>query len=152
MGLHLKGFILPILVLLPNLLLLFFPPINIPNHRSTPPLIFTIFERVGQVTCFSLPILFGKRIADQPMDLLMWFMFVCLIIYYLCWIRFFWSSREYAVLFQPLGFIPVPLALFPILYFLLLALWLNSYLFALPAVLFAIGHFAASWSTYTQIK
>lgn len=151
MGLHLKGFILPLLVLLPNLLLIFFTPHNIPKTVS-PPIIFTVFERIGQVTCFTLPILFGTKIAEQPINFLTWLMLICLIIYYLCWIRFFWSGREFAILFKPLGFIPIPMALFPILYFILLAVWLNSYLFAVPAVLFAIGHFVTSWSTFSQIR
>ncbi|CAH1223939.1 hypothetical protein PAECIP111892_05393 [Paenibacillus auburnensis] len=151
MGLHLKGFILPLLVLLPNLLLIFFAPHNIPKTVS-PPFIFTVFERVGQVTCFTMPILFGTKIAAQPVNLLTGLMFICLIIYYLCWIRFFWSGREFAILFKPLSFIPIPMALFPILYFILLAVWLNSYLFAIPAVLFAIGHFVNSWSTFSQTR
>lgn len=152
MGLHLKGFILPFLVLLPNLLLLFFPPHNIPKQTSSLPFIFIIFERIGQVTCFTLPILFGTKIAEQPLNFITWLMLSCLIIYYLCWMRFFGSGREFAILFKPLGFIPIPMALFPILYFILVAVWLHSYLFAAPAVLFAIGHFVTSWSTYSQIR
>ncbi len=151
MGLHLKGFILPLLVLLPNLLFIFFTPHNIPKTVS-PPLIFIVFERIGQVTCFALPILFGTKIAEQPINFLTWLMLICLIIYYLCWIRFYWSGREFAILFKPLGFIPIPMALFPIMYFILLAVWLNSYLFAVPAVLLAIGHFVTSWSTFSQIQ
>ncbi|UQZ33500.1 hypothetical protein C2I18_07975 [Paenibacillus sp. PK3_47] len=152
MGLHLKGFILPLLVLLPNLFLLFFPPHNIPDNQSPPPIIFTILERTGQVTCFTLPILFGQKISQQPVNILIGLMFICLMIYYLCWIRFFWRGREYAILFQPLGFIPVPMALFPVFYFMLLAVWLNALLFAVPAALFAIGHFAVSWYTYSSVR
>ncbi len=151
MGLHLKGFILPLLVLLPNLLLIFFAPHNIPKTVS-PPFIFTLFERIGQVTCFTLPIVFGTKVAEQPINFLTWLMLICLIIYYLCWIRFFWSGREFAVLFKTLGFIPIPMAIFPILYFILLAVWLNSSLFAVPAILFAIGHFVTSWSTFSQTR
>lgn len=152
MGLHLKGFILPLLILLPNLLLLFFAARNIPQQPSSPPFIFTVLERIGQVTCFTLPILFGTRIAEQPVNFVTWVMLFCLIIYYLCWIRFFWDDREFSILFKPLAFIPVPMALCPILYFILLAVWLHSYLFAVPAIVFAIGHLATSWSTYLQIK
>lgn len=152
MGLHLTGLILPILVLLPNLLLIFLPPHNMPKKQPSPLVIYTVFERVGQVTCFTLPILFGKKIAEQNVTFPLHLMGLCLIIYYICWIRFFWSGREYSVLFQPLGFIPVPMAIFPIIYFLLLALWLHSFIFAVPAAFFAIGHFSTSWSAYKHIK
>ncbi|MDF9844269.1 MULTISPECIES: hypothetical protein [unclassified Paenibacillus] len=152
MGLHYIGFILPLLILLPNLLFIFFAPRYVPSSITAPPVIFTILERAGQISCFSLPILFGHRIAVQPVTSLSWLMLICLIFYYMCWVRYYRSGRPFGMLFKPLGPLRLPMAVFPVLYFSLLALWIHSLLFAAAAAVFAIGHLIVSWNTYKQIR
>jgi hypothetical protein len=152
MGIHIEGIIFSLIVLLPNFIFLFLAPRNVPKELSSPAIIFTVLERVGQVACFTLPILFGRRIAAQDINFLIPLMGVCLIIYYIGWIRFFIGGKEFSLLFEPLGFIPIPMAIFPLLYFILLGIWLKSYIFEVPAVLLSIGHLVNSWSVYKQIK
>ncbi|WP_342563028.1 hypothetical protein NST84_26285 [Paenibacillus sp. FSL R7-0345] len=152
MGLHIIGFILPLLILLPNLLFIFFTPHYVPSSITAPPVIFTILERAGQIACFTLPILFGHEIAVQPITSLSGLMLICLIFYYMCWVRYYRSGRTFSMLFKPLGPLPLPLAIFPVLYFSLLAVWIDSLLFAAAAAVFAIGHLTVSWNTYKQIS
>ncbi|MEK5449868.1 hypothetical protein [Paenibacillus sp. FSL R7-0331] len=152
MGLHFIGFILPLLILLPNLLFIFFAPRNVPPSLTAPPVIFNALERAGQIACFTLPILFGQKIAVQPVSSLGWLMLICLIFYYMCWLRYYRSGRTFSMLFKPLGPLSLPMAMFPVLYFSLLAVWIDSLLFAAAAVVFAIGHLAVSWNTYKQIR
>ncbi|WP_340025319.1 hypothetical protein MHI24_09105 [Paenibacillus sp. FSL K6-1096] len=152
MGLHLVGFIIPILVLLPNLIFILFPPRDTPKSLPSSPLIFTLLERAGQAACFTLPIVFGRLIASQPPGLAAICMALCLLIYYGCWGRYYWSGRTFAVLFQPWLGIPVPMSVFPALYFLLLGAWVQSWLFVVPACLFTVGHLVNSWSVYRQVR
>ncbi|MDN4069356.1 hypothetical protein NYE70_01535 [Paenibacillus sp. FSL R5-0407] len=152
MGLHLIGILISILVMLPNLLFLFRGPRNMPKSLSPSPMIITILERVGQISCFAMPLLFGIKIAEQPMNLIPVLMGICLLVYYACWIRYFAGGNLFALLYKPLGPIPVPMALFPILYFILLGLWMRSYLFIVPSLLFAVGHFINSWRVYVDIE
>ncbi|NQX44709.1 hypothetical protein HQN87_05135 [Paenibacillus tritici] len=152
MGLHPLGFIVPLFVLLPNLIFIFLPPRNAPESLSSTPLIFTLLERAGQVTCFMMPILFGDLLAAEPLGGSAVLMVICLLIYYGCWVRFYRRKREFSVLFTPWLGIPVPMAVFPALYFLLLSYWLQSWLFAVPACLFTVGHLVNSWSVYQQIR
>ncbi|MEK5491431.1 hypothetical protein MKZ24_12180 [Paenibacillus sp. FSL R7-0297] len=152
MGLHIKGFIIPLLVLLPNLIFIFFPPRNAPDSLASPPLIFTILERAGQITCFMMPIVLGRKLAEQPLGLSAGLMAVCLLIYYICWARFYWNEREFTVLFTPWLGIPIPMAVFPAIYFMLLGFWLESWLLLIPAFLFAVGHLVNSWKVYAQIR
>lgn len=152
MGLHLLGFIIPIFVLLPNLIFIFFQPRNTPKSLVSPPPIFTLLERIGQAACLTMPIIFGRLVAAQPSGLPAICMVLCLLIYYGCWGRYYRSGRAFEVLFKPWLNIPVPMAVFPVLYFLLLAVWLKSSLFAVPACLFAAGHLVNSWSVYRQIR
>ncbi|MDQ0087989.1 hypothetical protein J2T12_001395 [Paenibacillus anaericanus] len=152
MGLHITGFLVALFILLPNVLFAFLPPQNTPNYLHTSPIIFTILEQVGRIACLTLPIVFGKKIAEQDINFMTVLMGICLLIYYLCWIYFFIKGREYDQLFKPLGFIPIPMAVFPALYFIFLGIWLHSFIFLVPALLFAIGHLVSSWNIYTQLK
>lgn len=152
MGLHLRGFIIPILVLLPNLIFIFFQPRDTPKFLAAPSLVFTLLERAGQITCFMMPIVFGRLIAAKPPGLPAIGMALCLLIYYGCWVRYYSSGQTFAVLFKPWLGIPLPMAVFPVLYFLLLGIWLKSWLFAVPAWLFAVGHLVNSWNVYRQVR
>lgn len=151
MGLHLIGILISLLVMLPNLLFLFRGPQNMPKSFSPALLIITVLERVGQISCFAMPLLFGNLIAEQLMNSIPVLMGICLLIYYACWIRYFTGGNSFALLYKPLGPIPIPMALFPILYFMLLGLWTESYLFVIPSLLFAVGHFINSWRVYADI-
>ncbi|OMF85008.1 hypothetical protein [Paenibacillus sp. FSL R7-0337] len=152
MGLHALGFIISLLVLLPNLIFLFFPPRSIPGSLDSAPLIFTLLERAGQITCLMMPILFGRLISAQTLGVSAVLMALCLLVYYGGWVRYFRSGRAFTALFKPWLGIPVPMAVFPALYFLLLGVWLQSWLFIVPACLFAAGHLVNSWSVYGQLR
>jgi len=76
-------------------------------------------------------------------------MCICLAVYYGLWVRYFVEGREFSSLSQPLAFIPGPMAVFPILYFLFAALWFGSILSVVLLGVFAIGHIANS---YTEFK
>lgn len=116
------------------------------------PLIFTLLERAGQITCLMMPILFGRLISAQTLGVSAVLMALCLLVYYGGWVRYFRSGRAFTALFKPWLGIPVPMAVFPALYFLLLGVWLQSWLFIVPACLFAAGHLVNSWSVYGQLR
>lgn len=151
MGFHIKGILASLIVLLPSILFMLLPPRGVPGKQRAAPIILTVLERLGQVGCFAAPLLFGRKIAEQRPDFITFLMGVCLIFYYICWIRYFTRGREFPLLFRPLGFIPIPMAVFPVIYFILLGIWLKSYIFIIPAVFLAVGHLANSWSIYKQL-
>lgn len=68
--------------------------------------------------------------------------FLCL--YYMVWLRYFARGRDVAMLNRPFLFVPLPPAVFPVLYFLCAAVWLHN----LPAVLlmlvFGAAHLAVT--------
>lgn len=151
MGTHFKGILVVLLLLLPNLLFCIFPPQNTPQTSNSVPVVFTIMEQVGRIACFIVPIVFGKKIAEQKNSYLVILMVVCLLIYYICWILYLANGREYYDLFKPIGFIPIPMAIFPLMYLILLGIWAKSPFFIAPAILFSIGHIVVSWNTYIQL-
>ncbi|OAB25522.1 hypothetical protein PMSD_27600 [Paenibacillus macquariensis subsp. defensor] len=151
MGFHIEGIIAIVLILLPNIIFAFLPPTEVPTDLRNTPIILTVLEQAGRIACLTLPIVFGMKIAEQHMNFIVILMGVCIVLYYICWIRFFIKGRAYDQLFKPLGFIPVPMAVFPALYFTLMGVWLGALIFLIPAVLFSIGHIVASWNQYRQM-
>ncbi|MCK4241836.1 MAG: hypothetical protein KAW42_06475 [Candidatus Atribacteria bacterium] len=139
------------IILLPNLLVLFFPPLKIPENMSETHILVTILERVGQIGCFVLPILLGKTLSKLNINYFAIGMVVCVLIYYGCWVRFFFCGRDFYLLFKPLGIILIPMAIAPLLYFCFLTLWTKSYLLGVSTIVFAVGHLINSYNTYSTI-
>ena len=65
---------------------------------------------------------------------------LALSIYYAGWIRYFAGKRVGGLLFQKLGFIPVPLACTPALYFLAFSVLTRSIVFGVITALFGFAH------------
>jgi len=128
-------------VLLPNVFYLVFPPLNLKKHA--PPkdaLLFTILERVGQVSCFVLPLFFELTFTGSLVVAAWLVTALSLGLYYAGWIRFFWNGRDYALLFAPMIGVPVPMAISPVALFLVSSLVLDSIWQAFAAILLGIGH------------
>jgi hypothetical protein len=132
-------------VLLPNLLFLVLPPLNAKKY-GTPAdsFLLTTIERIGQVSCFALPVFFPMAFAGTVV-LAGWIMIgITLGFSYAGWIRFFSKGRDYALLFKPMAGIPVPLATSPVLCFLFASLVLGSVYQAAAAVVLGAGHIGIS--------
>lgn len=56
-------------------------------------------------------------------------------LYYIVWIRYFIGGRDAGLLSKSFCLVPMPLAVFPVLYFICAALWLHN----IPAVI-TISH------------
>ena len=140
MGFSLAGLLVGLAILLPSLLLLAFPA------RDAPPLPpeslpLTGLERGGQMGCLVL----ATIIASVPG--FWWWgaaVVVCVLVYYGLWVRFFSTGRPFAALYEPLGPIPVPMAVFPVLAFLACAAWLANWWLAAAALVLAIAHITTS--------
>ena len=77
---------------------------------------------------------------------------LALAFYYAGWLRFFLRGRDYALLFRPMLGIPVPMAVSPILYFLLSSVVLGSVYQAVAAAVLGIGHIAITAREYRRLK
>lgn len=151
MGIHFKGILVVLLFLLPNIFFYLFPSRNVPKNLSSVPVILTVIEQAGRIACMAAPIVFGKRIAEQKTSYLVLLMAGCLLLYYICWILYFANGRDFFYLFKPIGCIPIPMAIFPLLYLIFLGIWVKSPFFIVPAILFSFGHILISWNTYMQL-
>jgi len=142
--------------LLPNLLLAFFKAKGGPPAQTTEKDWRTVLieglERAGQAGCFIVPFFYSIQVESGLERASLAALALLLIFYYAGWARFFAGGREFALLYQPILGIPIPMAAAPVLYFLSAAVLLHSWLLAGAAILLAVGHLTVSWTVATRIK
>lgn len=144
---------IPIVVLAPNLLWFLFPPINMPTAEEIKePITLTILENIGRVGVIIIP-LFYPIIIDAASHYCLVAMIVLLFIYYAGWFRFL-KSRNYTDGFLPLRWIPIPIpmAVCPVMYFILSAVLLKSILMLMSALILGVGHILISYREYQRIN
>ena len=138
------GWLIPLLVLLPNVLLVRFPPADKPQDVSGVNRWLAVLERLGQAGVFVIPCFYRLRIQGTMAAVSLVVMALALVCYYLGWLRYVQQGQRYALLFAPLWGIPLPMAVMPVIYFGAAATLVWSWPLAVATLVFAIGHFAVS--------
>jgi hypothetical protein len=138
------GWLIPLLVLLPNVLMVWFPPIKKPEDVSGVNRWLVALERLGQAGVFVIPCVYRIQIQSAIASVSLVVMALTLFGYYLGWIRYVIKGRHFALLFAPMWGIPLPMAVMPVIYFGAAAAVLRSWPLAAATVLFTIGHLSVS--------
>lgn len=131
-----------LLVMLPNFIYLRFPPVNRREQKEI--FILNLLEQ-GSRALF--PLLTVLLVSNQPIRWInpyLFLMLIMLLLYYVCWARYFTKGREYRLLSDSLWLIPIPMALFPVLFFIFEALWLRNTPALLVMIVFGISHCAGA--------
>lgn len=151
---HFLSIIIPLALLIPNILFFILKPTNVPVEKEDISMkkILTIFERAGQAAIIILPIFYEISVNNFINKLSLFIMGLSLLIYYGCWMRFFIFKRNYSLLFKPLWIIPIPMAVFPILYIIFASVVLNSEWLLLATFILSIGHLPISYNEYSTTK
>ena len=71
-----------------------------------------------------------------------------LILYYAVWLRYFLGGREIALLRHAFLLVPMPLAVFPVLYFLCAAVWLHNLPAGILMLIFGAAHLTVSIQSF----
>ena len=136
-------FALPMLI---NIAYVMFPPAG----EAKPPAPVTHWvEIVEQVSRIAYLLAVTLLVSRRPVSWRSAWLFlaaVFLILYYAVWIRYFALGREIALLKRAFLFVPMPLAVFPVLYYLCAAVWLRN----VPAVVLMVIFGAAHWTVSIQ--
>ncbi|MDF2474246.1 MAG: hypothetical protein K0R21_2028, partial [Anaerocolumna sp.] len=131
-GFSLKGFIIFLLPMIPNLFYFLAPAAskfggNVKNH-----FILDILEHGSQAVFFFMIIFLIRK---QTLDFICSFsvgMVIALLVYYVLWILLFTGQSNLVIL--------ITMAILPVIYFILAEIWLNNYLAIIPTALFGIVH------------
>lgn len=138
------GWLIPLLVLLPNLLMVRFPPTQRPEDAPGVSRWLEALERLGQAGAFVIPCFYRIRIQGAVASVALAVMALALSSYYLGWLRYVRQGQRYALLFAPMWGIPLPMAVWPVIYFGAAAVLARSWPLAAATMVFAIGHLAVS--------
>lgn len=150
MGFSIPGLIVAAIIFAPNLLMLLFPPKEVPAGLKDAGIFYTVLERVGQIGCIVLLCL-AVDFSIFPVTVWVILLIACIAMYWGLWLRYVLRGQAFSLLFRPLGFLPIPMAVFPVLAFTFAAVAGRSLWMGIAAVLLGIGHLKNSWHTYRQI-
>ena len=138
------GWLIPFLILLPNLFWMLFPPRGAPAaekvERSRFVRLMEVVEWIGRIGCLVIPLFFRVEVQSGWQIGALGVMAAALLLYYAGWARYFVRRRARRLLFEPLLGVPLPLAVAPIVWFLAAAVLLGSWPMAISALVLAAGH------------
>ena len=138
-------FTLPMLI---NIIYAIIPPVNAPKE---PAQVNKIIEFVEQVTRILYMLAVCFLVSQRKIDYGSFWLYlgiVFLVLYYIVWIRYFLGGRDVTLLSKSFCLIPMPLAVFPVLYFLCAAIWLHNIPAVIIMIIFGIAHNVVSYSSF----
>ena len=138
-------FALPMLI---NIAYVMFPPAGKAEQPAAVTHWIEIVEQISRIAyLFAVTLLVSRETLSFRS---VWFSLaaVFLVLYYAVWLRYFMGGREIALLSRSFLFVPMPLAVFPVLYFLCAAIWLHNLLAAIIMVIFGAAHLAVSIQSF----
>ena len=138
-------FALPMLI---NIVYVMFPPAGKAEQTSAVTHWVEIVEQISRIAyLFAVTLLVSRETLSFRS---VWFSLaaVFLVLYYAVWLRYFMGGREIALLSRSFLFVPMPLAVFPVLYFLCAAIWLHNLPAAIIMVIFGAAHLTVSLQSF----
>lgn len=138
-------FVLPMLI---NIAYVVFPPAGKAEPGKPVPHWIELVEQVSRIAyLFAVTLLVSReplRFRSGWLSLAALF----LLLYYAVWIRYFAGGREISLLNRAFLFVPMPLAVFPVLYFLCAAAWLHNLPALLLMIVFGAAHLTVSLQSF----
>ena len=138
-------FALPMLI---NIAYVLFPPAEKAEQPAAVTHWIEIVEQISRIAyLFAVTLLVSRETLSFRS---VWFSLaaVFLVLYYAVWLRYFMGGREIALLSRSFLFVPMPLAVFPVLYFLCAAIWLHNLPAAIIMVIFGAAHLTVSLQSF----
>ncbi len=136
-------FALPMLI---NIAYVLFPP----AEKAEQAAVTHWIELVEQASRIAYLLAVTFLVSQKPVSVRsgwLWLAVLFLALYYAAWLRYFAGGRKIALLHRAFLLVPMPLEVFPVLYFLCAALWLHNIPAAVIMVIFGAAHLAVSLQT-----
>jgi hypothetical protein len=150
---HWMNLFIPLVVFAPYALWLLLPSaIKTSGEKNKTPILWTFLENVGRVCVTIVPVFYPIVLDGEFSRVCVNGMLFLAVFYFAGWYRYFRSGREHAFLYLPMWKIPIPLAISPVLYFLLSAGLLQSIPMLVAALLLGFGHIPISYQAYQRTK
>lgn len=138
-------FALPMLI---NIVYAVFPPVGDASPSAKVTRWVEIVEQVSRIA-YLLAVTF--LVSREPVNVRSIWLYLAalfLLLYYAVWIRYFVNGREVALLHRAFLFVPMPLAVFPVLYYLCAAVWLRNIPATVVMAIFGAAHLTVSLQSF----
>lgn len=142
MAFSVKGFIIFLLPMLPNFIFFALPNSNSSNATVNTHFALDIIEHGSQALFFMLLIFTLNKKVSPLLCKYTILMAVFLLCYYGCWIVYFTRGANSILIML--------MAIFPVIYFSLSIIWLNSVLAIAPLAIFAVSHILITYIDYAK--
>lgn len=134
-------FALPMLI---NIAYVAFPPAEQTERAASVPRWVELVEQSSRIAYLLAITLWSSREAASLRSAWLYIAAGFLVLYYAVWIRYFLGGRKIALLNRAFCLVPMPLAVFPVLYFLCAAIWLHNPPAVALMLLFGAAHLTVS--------
>lgn len=142
LGFSYVGLIYLIMLFIPNIMWAKNQSIGYDKIKNNENRVLLIFERVGQVLVTCSVIIFSDFNINSFSIWSLWLIvsFIVMILYEICWVRYFKSKRTIKDFYESAFGIPVPLASLPVTGFLLLGIYGKNIWLITSIIILGIGH------------
>lgn len=112
------------------------------------------FERVGQVLCTVLVLIFDNFNIHkaEPRTALLAFVFLLMLLYLICWGRYFVGDHVSRDFYRPFFGIPLPLATLPVAAIFVLSVYGQVIWLGIAAIILGIGHIGVTAQNWNATK
>ena len=138
-------FALPMLI---NIVYAIFPPVGKTEQPAAVTHWIEIVEKVSRIAYLLTITLLVSRKTIGPRSAWLYLSIFFLVLYYAVWLRYFICGREICLLNRSFLFVPMPLAVFPVLYYLCAAFWLHNIPALIIMAIFGAAHFTVSRQSF----
>ena len=140
LGFSYVGLIYLLMLFIPNIIWSKNQPIDYDTTHENK--ILLLFERVGQVCVTCSALIFSDFNIAPFSEWSLWLTasFLLMILYEICWVRYFTNEYTEENFYRSFYGIPVPLASLPVIAFLLLGIYGKVIWLIASAILIGIGH------------
>lgn len=140
-------FALPMLI---NIVYAIFPPAEKPEKTAAVTHWVEIVEQISRIAYLAAITLLVSREPISLRSVWLYIAAIFLVLYYVVWIRYFAGGRHIALLNRPFLFVPMPLAVFPVLYYLCAAVWMHNIPAVIIMIIFGIAHLTVSFQSFSE--
>lgn len=140
-------FALPMLI---NIAYVLFPPAGEVSSSKSVTHWVEIIEATSRIAYLLLLTFLVNENPLKPKSIWLVVAVVFLTLYYIVWIRYFIGGRNAALLGRPFLLVPIPLAIFPVIYYLCAAIWMGNIPAAVAMSVFGAAHITVSIQSFRQ--
>ena len=131
-----------------NIFYVIFPP---KQTEETVPLKMPVLEAIEQGTRIAYAVAICILVSNLKVGYTSIFLYISiifLVLYHIVWFRYYMGGRDVKLLGTKFLGVPIPLAVFPVLYFIFASTWLHNYIAMALMVVFGIAHNIISYRNF----